>query len=109
MKNAFQHSLRLATIGIVAACIAGCGRAAPEKPLKVDYYRAHAAERAAKTAECANDPGGVGRSGNCVNAQQADAMERIGSLRKLPPLDLPLPPHSGGPHPAPTPPAGRPD
>jgi hypothetical protein len=57
--------------------------------LTVDYYRAHAAERAATLSSCANDPGNWRESPNCVNAHEAARVEDVGSLRSLPPMGLP--------------------
>lgn len=39
-------------------------------------------------AECANDPGTLRNTPDCVNARQAGSLESIGSLRDLPPLQL---------------------
>jgi hypothetical protein len=38
---------------------------------------------------CANDPGTVGATPDCVNAREAERRASIGSLRTLPPLKLP--------------------
>jgi hypothetical protein len=57
--------------------------------LTVDYYRAHATERAATLSTCANDPGNLRDSPNCVNAREAARVEGVGSLRSLPPIGLP--------------------
>jgi hypothetical protein len=57
--------------------------------LTVDYYRAHAVERAATLRTCANDPGDLRDSPNCVNAREAARVEDVGSLRSLPPMGLP--------------------
>ena len=55
----------------------------------VDYYRAHAAERATTLSTCANDPGDLRDSPNCVNAREAARVEDVGSLRSLPAMGLP--------------------
>jgi hypothetical protein len=57
--------------------------------LTVDYYRAHAAERAATISKCANDPGDLSDSPNCLNAREAERAEGVGSLKSLPPMGLP--------------------
>lgn len=54
----------------------------------VDYYRAHSDERKETLTECANDPGELKDDPLCINARQADVMEGIGSLRRLPPMGL---------------------
>jgi len=58
--------------------------------LTVDYYRAHAAERAATLSTCANDPGHLRDSPNCVNAREAARVEDVGSLKSLPPMGIPV-------------------
>ena len=37
------------------------------------YYAAHADERTAQISECRNDPGGIGKTPDCVNASAAAA------------------------------------
>lgn len=71
------------------ALVAGCTRAPEEAVRTVEYYRAHDAEREAMLVKCGNDPGTLSRTPNCVNAREAARREGIGSLRDLPPLDLP--------------------
>jgi hypothetical protein len=58
----------------------------------VDYYVENREARQARLAECANDPGALGQTPDCINARQAAALESIGSLRDLPPMQLPTPP-----------------
>jgi hypothetical protein len=69
------------TIG-TAAC------APPPEPTHqtVEYYQANREAREAKVAECANDPGGLGKTPDCINAKQAAAIEGLGSLRDMKPL-----------------------
>lgn len=54
----------------------------------VDYYRANREARETKVAECANDPGALGKTPDCINAKQAAQIEGLGSLRDLKPLGL---------------------
>jgi hypothetical protein len=54
----------------------------------VDYYRTNRDAREAKLAECANDPGALGQTPDCINARQAARLD-VKSLRDLAPLDLP--------------------
>jgi hypothetical protein len=66
---------------------------APDRTARdVGYYRAHATERSEWLQVCANDPGSLGDHPDCVNAREAERLEGIGSLRTLPPMDLPVPP-----------------
>ena len=80
----------------LAACGRGPGGGGTHS---VDYYRARAAERAAMLSTCANDPGDLRDSPNCVNAREAARVEDVGSLKSLPPMGLPVgqgPDQSGG-------------
>lgn len=52
------------------AILAGCGENTPVQT--VDWYKEHEAERKEMLAKCEADPGRLGESANCVNAQQAD-------------------------------------
>jgi hypothetical protein len=73
---------------VVTVGFAAC--APPPNPTHetVDYYRANRDAREAKLAECANDPGTLRNTPDCINARQAGSLESIGSLRDLPPLQL---------------------
>lgn len=66
---------------------AGCAPS-PDQHQTVEFYRANAEARQAKVAECANDPGALDKTPDCVNARQAAALEDVGSLRDLPPMGL---------------------
>ncbi|MDO9224309.1 MAG: EexN family lipoprotein [Caulobacter sp.] len=61
--------LRLGFLGLVALTLAGCGPAGPAHDKA--YYLAHVDERGAMLERCHNDPGGLGKSANCVNAMAA--------------------------------------
>lgn len=52
------------------AILAGCGENTPVQT--VDWYKEHEAERKEMLVKCKADPGRLGASANCVNAQQAD-------------------------------------
>ena len=60
---------RLGYLGLVALTLAGCNPAGPAHDKA--YYLAHADERGAMLERCRNDPGGLGKSSNCVNALAA--------------------------------------
>ena len=72
-------ALAMTTLG------AGCVR---ERAPTVEYFRGHPTERVAQLQRCANDPGSLADSPACVNAEQADALDRHDSLRNLPPMEL---------------------
>ena len=77
-------------LGIVVTVSAAVSCApAPDPANTVTYYREHADERDAALKRCADDPGSLGKQPDCVNAREASRLEGVGSLRELPPLDLP--------------------
>ena len=77
-------------LGIVVSVGAAVSCApAPDRAHTVPYYREHANEREAALERCADDPGALGQQPDCVNAREAARLEGVGSLRDLPPLDLP--------------------
>jgi len=79
-------------LGIVVTLgTAACAPSPDASGHSVEYYREQSAEREARLAECVNEPGGIGRSRDCSNAREAARIEGVGSLRDLPPLDLPKP------------------
>jgi hypothetical protein len=55
----------------------------------VEDYMQDAQLRHGTLAHCANDPGSVGSSPDCVNAREADRKLGVGNLRDLPTLRLP--------------------
>jgi hypothetical protein len=73
---------------IVTIAAAACAPAPEPTHQTVEYYRANREAREAKVAECANDPGELGKTPDCINAMQAAQLESIGSLRDLPPMGL---------------------
>lgn len=76
-------------LGIVVT-ISAAACAPPPEPTHqtVEYYRANRQAREAKVAECANDPGALGKTPDCINAKRAMQIEDIGNLRDLPPMGL---------------------
>lgn len=82
------HGARWCLGMIVTITAAACAPAPEPTHQTVDYYRANREAREAKVAECANDPGSLGKTPDCTNAKQAAAIEDIGNLRDLPPMGL---------------------
>lgn len=83
-------------LGIVVTIgSAACAPSPDPTHQTVDYYVKNVEARQARLVECAIDPGGLGQTPDCINARKAAALESIGSLRDLPPMDLPAPPQSG--------------
>jgi len=55
----------------------------------VEEYRQNEELRRQELGDCGNDPGSRGNSPDCINARAAGRAAGIGSLRELPPLQLP--------------------
>ena len=84
-KKSLRPGLWFAVLPLMAA---GCGSSSG--PVRtVSYFQAHATEREAVFKRCADDPGTLGRSAECVNAERAEELEGIGSFRHLPPMQFP--------------------
>ena len=78
-------SHRVAVLTMMTILGAGCVR---DSAPTVEYFRGHPKERVAQLQRCANDPGSLAESPACVNAEQADALDRHDSLRNLPSMGL---------------------
>lgn len=76
------------TWGVLLALSAGAC-APPRAQHTVDAYRADAGLRGAQLEHCANDPGTLHDTPDCVNAREAERRESARSLRELPPVMLP--------------------
>ena len=61
----------LLALGLGAGALAACSQPAPTHDKA--YYVKHEAERTSQLSACQNDPGRLGATANCVNAQSADA------------------------------------
>lgn len=86
-------AMRLITfVIIVLATLAGLVMScAPQPPVArhtVAEYRADASLRRELFARCTNDPGGLGKTPDCVNAIEAERLESRGSLRDQAPIGL---------------------
>ena len=68
--------------------LSACSQAPDRARHTVEDYRADRALRDTTLTACANDPGTLGKTSDCANAQSAAALEGAGGLRKLPPLKL---------------------
>lgn len=80
-----RHMNRSAIVMVVAIGAVGCVQ---ETAPTVEYFQTHEKERLSQLAQCANDPGLLKGSPLCVNAQQAERLERVGRLRDLPSVGL---------------------
>jgi hypothetical protein len=86
LSTSLRLGLSLATVLPLVA--AGCGPAAgPART--VSYFQAHPKERESVFKRCADDPGDLGKTAECVNAQRAEEIAGIGSFSHLAPMQFP--------------------
>lgn len=86
--------MRLGRVLLASATVAGLLACAPPPQAAqhtVAEYRANADLRREEFARCVNDPGGLGKTPDCINAREAQRIEDIGSVRDATPLQLPRP------------------
>ncbi len=78
-------------LGLVVTLLsaAGCAPAPDRARHTVEDYRHAGRLRQKVVDDCTNDPGTLGRSPDCINALEAERLVGVGSLRELPPLQLP--------------------
>jgi hypothetical protein len=88
-----QHVRVCLGLVVTLTSTVGCAPAPDRASHTVDEYRQHAKLRELTFARCAKDPASRG-SPDCINAHEAERLEGVGSLRKLPPLELPNPPRT---------------
>lgn len=81
-------ALHLRYLAALALALSACSPAPDHARHTVEDYRADRALRDTTLKACANDPGSLGKTPDCVNAQSAAALEKVGRLRKLAPLNL---------------------
>jgi hypothetical protein len=67
---------------------AGCTREADVSHHTVEEFRASKVLRREAFLKCANDPGSLGKTPDCINAREAERLESVGSLRDSGPLGL---------------------
>jgi hypothetical protein len=80
--------LRLGLVVTILSTVS-CAPAPDRAAHTVEEYGQDAQLRANEMRSCANDPGTLGASPDCVNAREAERRSGVGSLRTLPPLKLP--------------------
>lgn len=72
MKKKQVISVALAVMaGTIAISLAGCGTSDPVHD--VPWYKSHDKQRTAMVTKCKADPGELGNTPNCVNAQKAQS------------------------------------
>ena len=81
------------SLGLVVTllCAVGCTPAPDRTTHTVMDYRNNPTLRKTELAHCSVNPGSVPKEPDCVNAREAERLESLGSLRELPPLELPGP------------------
>ena len=66
---------------LVVVNLVGCSREADVARHTVEEYGADKTLRQEMFQKCANDPGTLGKTPDCINAQEAERLESYGSLR----------------------------
>lgn len=88
MRQNSSLRLNLWFATVLPLIAAGCGPSAgPART--VSYFQAHPKEREAVFKRCADDPGTLGKTAECVNAERAEEIAGIGSFRHLAPMQFP--------------------
>jgi hypothetical protein len=80
--------LRLGLVVTILSTVS-CAPAPDRAAHTVEEYGQNAQLRESEMRRCANDPGTLGTSPDCINAREAERRAGVGSLRTLPPLKLP--------------------
>jgi hypothetical protein len=83
-------TVALLAIGVTLSLVC-CSRQPEAARHTVAEYGADPALRREQFARCANDPGALGNTPDCVNVRQATVLEGNKSVRDLPPVRLPAP------------------
>lgn len=78
------------SLGTVVTLWAAVACAPAPEVMPVSYYRAHLDERDAQLKACAENPGALRDTPNCINARESLRGDGGTSLRDLPPMDLPV-------------------
>jgi len=68
--------------------LVGCSGEADVARHTVEEYRADKTLRQEMFKKCANDPGTLGKTPDCINAQEAERLQGYGSLRNSAPIGL---------------------
>lgn len=91
MITRFRPGAAVARSGLwaVVAILTLAGCAPAPKPHSVAAFRANSTLRAQTLARCANNPGELRNTPDCVNATEAERLEGLGNLRTLRPLAVP--------------------
>ena len=74
---------------VTAVSTVACAPAPDQARYSVEEYRTHRELRQRELNRCTDDPGSLGKTPDCINVREAERIEGVGSLRALPPLQLP--------------------
>jgi hypothetical protein len=92
-----QHVRVCLGLVVTLTSAVGCAPAPDRASHTVDEYRRDAKLRELTFARCTKDSASRAPLPDCLNAREAERLEGVGSLRKLPPLELPTPSHTDPP------------
>ncbi len=82
--TAISYIRNFALVSLASLALAGCFEQKPlEETKSVEFYSQNSADRAAMVKRCADNPGELKETPNCVNAMQAEKAATSGSLKKL--------------------------
>ena len=87
-----QHVRMCLGLVVTLTSAVGCAPAPDRASYTVDEYRHDAKLRELTFARCSKDPVSRDTSPDCINAREAERLEGVGSMRTLPPLELPSAP-----------------
>ena len=83
-----RNTLILIVLATIFGAVVSCSPGPLSAQHTVPEYRADASLRHELFARCVNDPGGLGRTPDCVNAREAERLESRGSQRDQAPVGL---------------------
>ena len=66
---------------VFSLCLGGCKK--EETVQTVDWYKEHAAERGETISRCKNNPGVLGMTPNCINADKAANLVGFSKVRHI--------------------------
>ncbi len=91
IRHGAQHARMCLGVVVTLVSAVGCAPSPDRAQYTVEQYRHDARLRKEQVRRCANDPGSLGKTAECINALRAESLEGIGSFKDLPPMKLPPP------------------
>lgn len=81
---AISYVRNFAFASLVGLSLAGCFEQKPlEETKSVEFYSQNSTDRSEMVKRCANNPGELKDTPNCINAMQAEKAATSGTLKKL--------------------------